>query len=195
MTKNFGKAKLDITVKGCMTCGTEWSSGWSVGRTVSVAFDGKSPIDVDIHLCARCSAPGEEAPRNGELATIMLTRPEYDAAGEAYHLPQFARTSSQHETPAPFEYNGKRYFVTGSCYSMSEPFDPLQDHRWAYEIVPVDEYPFRTFKDSRDAPDGYEGCLCVYDGTTFVLTRPVYFKTAEMPPVDPSAPPKQVALF
>ncbi len=52
--KTIGKAKIDLSIRGCIDCGTEHSSGWEVARTVDVAIAGKV-YQGQIHRCADCS--------------------------------------------------------------------------------------------------------------------------------------------
>jgi hypothetical protein len=52
--KTIGKAKIDLTVRGCIDCGTLWSSGWEVAKRVEVTVDG-SLFYVCVNRCADCS--------------------------------------------------------------------------------------------------------------------------------------------
>lgn len=52
--KHIGKAKVEFNVRGCMGCGTEFSSGWRVVRHVTIVIDNGRPIELDVHQCADC---------------------------------------------------------------------------------------------------------------------------------------------
>ncbi len=51
--KSVGKAKINIEAKGCVECGTQFSSGWSVDRTVLIVI-GKTRIEVPLSICNDC---------------------------------------------------------------------------------------------------------------------------------------------
>ena len=62
MSRNVGQAKIEVSVKGCLHCGTEHSSGWRVVRFVPVSI-GDSRTQVALSVCADCDkahAPKEE---------------------------------------------------------------------------------------------------------------------------------------
>jgi hypothetical protein len=51
--QRIGKSVIEITVEGCIRCGTRWSSGWEVARRVPVKI-GNSEGTVSLHICADC---------------------------------------------------------------------------------------------------------------------------------------------
>ncbi len=53
MTKSVGKAKVNITATGCIECGSEHGTGWSVARQIKVSI-GLKRGTVDIHICDEC---------------------------------------------------------------------------------------------------------------------------------------------
>lgn len=53
VSKSIGKAKINIEVKGCTECGTEFSAGWSIDRLV-IVFIGNMRSDVPLLICADC---------------------------------------------------------------------------------------------------------------------------------------------
>jgi hypothetical protein len=53
MTKSVGKAKVNITATGCMACGTEHGTGWSIARQMPVTIGLKRGM-VNIHICDEC---------------------------------------------------------------------------------------------------------------------------------------------
>ena len=57
--KTIGKAKIDLDVRGCIDCGTEYSSGWEVARIVEIKI-GKTVYQCEIHRCARCMKNKQE---------------------------------------------------------------------------------------------------------------------------------------
>jgi hypothetical protein len=77
--KTIGKCKLDLTVRGCVDCGTQWSSGWEVAKRLEVTVDG-SLFYVCVNRCAECSnqRPGQptlfEIESRGELWLDQLNR-------------------------------------------------------------------------------------------------------------------------
>lgn len=52
---SFGKARISIESKGCVSCGTEWSSGWAAAQVVPVQI-GNRRIEVTVSICAECQA-------------------------------------------------------------------------------------------------------------------------------------------
>jgi len=54
-TVRIGKAKIDVTVRGCAWCGTEHSHNWSDYKNIQVAVDGRVFLPVTIHLCGDCA--------------------------------------------------------------------------------------------------------------------------------------------
>jgi hypothetical protein len=51
--KEIGKAKIDMEIRGCIDCGTEYSSGWEVARIIEVKIGGKV-YQGQLHRCADC---------------------------------------------------------------------------------------------------------------------------------------------
>ncbi len=52
--KTIGKAKIDLTIRGCIDCGTEYSSGWEIARIVEVAVAG-TVYQGKVYRCADCA--------------------------------------------------------------------------------------------------------------------------------------------
>lgn len=53
MKATYGKAKVEITARGCIDCGTEWSSDWKVDKQVKVIIGGREGY-ISLHVCADC---------------------------------------------------------------------------------------------------------------------------------------------
>lgn len=53
MSFQIGKAKIEITTRGCKECGAQWSRAWWVEREVMVKI-GKKEIRLEIHICDDC---------------------------------------------------------------------------------------------------------------------------------------------
>lgn len=51
--KTIGKAKIDMDIRGCIDCGTEYSHGWEIARIIDVKIGGKV-YQAEIHRCADC---------------------------------------------------------------------------------------------------------------------------------------------
>jgi hypothetical protein len=51
--KTVGKAKIDLSVRGCIDCGTEYSHAWEVAKTIEVQIAGKA-YQGQIHRCGDC---------------------------------------------------------------------------------------------------------------------------------------------
>jgi len=49
----IGKATVTVESKGCVGCGTQWSRGWHVARTIGVIVNGRTFL-ITIHRCADC---------------------------------------------------------------------------------------------------------------------------------------------
>ena len=60
MTIAFGKAKIEIEAKGCVECGSWWSTGWQIARTISVVINNRERL-IDIHICNECAAKKSSA--------------------------------------------------------------------------------------------------------------------------------------
>ena len=58
MKHRIGKAVIEISVEGCIECGTRWSRNWKVARRVPVTI-GKVEGTVTLHICADCQARNE----------------------------------------------------------------------------------------------------------------------------------------
>lgn len=54
METNIGKAKVKIKSEGCFKCGTTFSSGWSVYKTIPVTIGPRAGM-IDINICFDCS--------------------------------------------------------------------------------------------------------------------------------------------
>lgn len=48
------KAKISIDVEGCLECGTNWSSDWTVERNVEIVVGAKKKT-ISIYICADCA--------------------------------------------------------------------------------------------------------------------------------------------
>lgn len=55
-----GKTKIRIEVEGCTECGTEYSTGWSILKTIPVKV-GATTYQVGISICAGCLNAAQEA--------------------------------------------------------------------------------------------------------------------------------------
>lgn len=53
MTIKYGKAKLEIKSEGCIDCGTNHSSGWTVAKKIKVQV-GLKTFEAPVHRCADC---------------------------------------------------------------------------------------------------------------------------------------------
>jgi hypothetical protein len=51
--KTVGKAKIQMQVAGCIDCGTEHSSGWTVAKVIEVKV-GTQSFQAQIYRCADC---------------------------------------------------------------------------------------------------------------------------------------------
>ncbi len=51
--KTIGKAKIDLEIRGCIDCGTEFSSGWEVAKVIDIKI-GNKVYQGEIHRCADC---------------------------------------------------------------------------------------------------------------------------------------------
>lgn len=65
-TIRVGKAKIKISVEGCVDCGTCHAPGWSLERSV-IAMIGKSKASIAVSICGECSK------RRDELTTYNAT--------------------------------------------------------------------------------------------------------------------------
>lgn len=53
ISRAVGKSKIKIEVKGCISCGTDYSTGWTSAKTVPVKI-GHGTVHVSIPCCADC---------------------------------------------------------------------------------------------------------------------------------------------
>jgi hypothetical protein len=53
LSLHIQKAHIEITVEGCIECGTRWSRGWHPAKSVSVLIQKKERMLV-LHRCADC---------------------------------------------------------------------------------------------------------------------------------------------
>jgi uncharacterized protein (UPF0212 family) len=51
----IGKAKIDVIGRGCIGCGTEFSSAWTVAKIVQVEVEGRR-LEIRLYRCRNCSA-------------------------------------------------------------------------------------------------------------------------------------------
>lgn len=51
-------AKIDMTIRGCIECGTEFSSGWRVAREIKVTI-GSKEFYGNVHICIDCDERSE----------------------------------------------------------------------------------------------------------------------------------------
>ena len=49
----LGKTIVSVEVKGCVSCGTRWSSGWTVVRRLTVRIGANEGV-IALHACADC---------------------------------------------------------------------------------------------------------------------------------------------
>jgi len=66
MKVNIKKAKIEISVEGCIDCGDRWSWGWFDAKEVPITI-GTCTETVTIHRCGEC-----EHKRN----PLFVPRPE-----------------------------------------------------------------------------------------------------------------------
>jgi hypothetical protein len=52
-TFTFGKTRVSVEVEGCVSCGTRWSSGWTVVRRLTVRI-GAREGEIRLHACVDC---------------------------------------------------------------------------------------------------------------------------------------------
>lgn len=71
MIRAIGKAKIRVTVRGCMDCGVEQSSSWHDAETFTLAFNGGLPQTEVVHRCAECHGKKRKPSSTG-------TAPELD---------------------------------------------------------------------------------------------------------------------
>lgn len=53
LIKRVGKATVHIQVDGCIDCGTKYSRGWEMSKTVPIKIGNKS-YNAEIYRCADC---------------------------------------------------------------------------------------------------------------------------------------------
>lgn len=54
-TIQIKKATITIHSRGCVDCGTEFSSGWTAARTI-VVIAGRRTLRIPVHRCDDCQA-------------------------------------------------------------------------------------------------------------------------------------------
>ena len=58
MKIQVGKSTIEVTVEGCIQCGTRWSSGWTVAKILTVKI-GKREQAISLFICADCQKATE----------------------------------------------------------------------------------------------------------------------------------------
>jgi hypothetical protein len=94
-TVMVGRAHVQVEVKGCFRCGTQYGSGWKPVRDIPVMV-GERKLTVGISICADCSEDeipeGSEPPMKGRIGRAgrarvhlldKVDRPEYGAWANA----------------------------------------------------------------------------------------------------------------
>ena len=60
-TFRFGKTTVSVEVTGCVSCGTRWSSGWTVVRVIPIQV-GERKSHISLQTCADCKEAAKCTP-------------------------------------------------------------------------------------------------------------------------------------
>ncbi len=58
-TLTVGKAKVNITARGCIDCGAQWSHAWEVAKLIAVTVGGREHT-IAINRCGDCMKNHQE---------------------------------------------------------------------------------------------------------------------------------------